>query len=287
MTNKVAVYILSANPDKTRLAQTLFSDDLFDLKVVQIDVPDKFTYGDLSRSKAAEWYRFLWVLKDSKENKVSYTLIVKDTIVGNSDAATNAEIIDATIKAGGFHICYCAKWWDQCSLHTNQKSIANKTTMIAKTHGVSGTQALLISPTGRDILMSQTTMNNGHMFNLRQPLGDQLREDIIAGNIDCNVIVPSLFTFDITQARTAEDYKKLSECQLEEAQQSAVLEPARIQEANTKIIATSDTSNVSWVMWFLVAIFVLLFCYLCILGLRQILQRRKNIVEFEENSQEE
>jgi len=273
MSNKVVVYILSDKPEKTELIKTLFDDDLFDINRVEIEVPTEFTIPNLTRSKIAEWYRFLYILKDSKEKNYSYILIVKDTIVGNSDGTTNAEIIDTTIKAGGFHICYCAKWWDQCNLHTNQKSIANRTTIIAKTHGVSGTHALLISPTGRDILIGKLPMNKGLYFNLKQPLGDQLREDIISGNLDCNVIVPSLFSFDITQARSSDDYKKLSECQIEDNLNSAVIEPARIQEANTKIITASDTSSVSWVLWFIFAIFIMLFCFLCILGLKQFLKR--------------
>jgi hypothetical protein len=264
------VYILSGNPDQTRLLQTRFNDPFFELKVAQIDVPDDLPLGGLSRSKAAEWYRFNWVLKDFESSVYSHVLVVKDNIVGNSDASTYADIIDATINATDFHVCFCARFWDNCEVHTDKKSIANRTTMIAKTHGVSGTHALLVSRKGMKMFMGKEPMNNGKMFDLQHTMGEQLKIEIMNENLDAIVIVPSLFSFDITKAKTVDDYKKLAECQIPSQNEkiSTVIEPSSAPNASVKIIPSTNES-MSWVLWFLVAIFILLVCYISIAGLRQ------------------
>jgi hypothetical protein len=269
MTSKCAVYILSGNPDQTRLLQTRFQDPFFDLKVYQIEVPEDFSLGDVSRKKANEWYRFSWVLRDFDSSTFTHVLIIKDNIVGNSDSSTYAEIIEATMNGTDFDICYCARWWDNCEVHTDKKSIANRTTLIAKTHGVSGTGALLVSRHGARILLGKETMKNGKTFDLTMPLGEQLKTEIMNENINATVIVPSLFSFDITKAKTVDDYKKLAECQIPSInnKSSTVIEPGTA-DASVKIMTTTN-SNMSWVLWFLVAIFILLVCYISISALRQ------------------
>lgn len=270
MTSKCIVYILSGDPDQTRLIQTGFIDPFFELRVADIDIPDDLNIPGLSRSKTAEWYRLNWVLKEFEATSFSHLLVVKDTIVGNTEASTNADIIDATMNSSDFHICYCARWWDDCEVHTDKKSIANKTTMIAKTHSVSGTHALLISRRGMRMLTGKEPMKNGKMFDLQHPVGEQLKMDIINDHIDASVIVPSLFSFDITKAKTIDDYKKLAECRIPTHNEKTVnvVEPGGTHEANTKIM-TNTNDSMGWVLWFLVAIFLLLVCYIAITGLRQ------------------
>lgn len=215
--SQVCVYILSgdANSPRTAQAKSLFSNGLFIVNIVTMSTPNNLvTSPTQSHDDAIEAYRVSWCLNHARNQyPTNYVIVVKDTSVSNVDPDTIADIVSAAMSSNDWNLCYLCRWLDRCDLYTDKKPINGMTTLIAKTQSPHGVQAILFSPDGRDIVLGQKPMKNNQAFTpITRPLGVQLNEAITSGWIIATCVVPNLIEYDVTAARSAHDYKKLSEC---------------------------------------------------------------------------
>jgi hypothetical protein len=218
--SQVCVYILSADPNSIRTSQakSLFSNGLFIVNIVTMNTPDNLvTAPTQSHDDAVEAYRVSWCLNHARNNYSSnHVIVVKDTSVSNVDPNAIADIVSAVMSSKDWHLCYLCRWLDRCDLYTDKRPINGMTTLIAKTQSPHGVQAIMFSPEGRDVVLGHKQMKNQQSFvPISRPLGVQLNEAVASGWLDATCIVPNLIEYDITAARSAHDYKKLNECEVQ------------------------------------------------------------------------
>jgi hypothetical protein len=207
----VHVYILSDDPasEKIHRLKKLFGHEVF---IVNVLSPRCDAKSELD----CEYNRCLESLKDSYRNSPSdYTIVIKDTSISLANAETMADIVSTVINSGEFDICYLSKWHDRCDLYTNKTPIEGTNALIAKTQSPLGVQALLFSPSGRDIILRNKPMKNSKFFEMKAntDLGYHLNQETLKNNINSICIVPNLISFDVTEAKSNADYAKSQECE--------------------------------------------------------------------------
>lgn len=207
---EVIVYLLTSNADspRTHHVKSLFDHSLFVVDVVTVDEPhDLVIPPGMNREQSLEHRRMDWCFQDARSRySDNPIIIVKDTTVSNSSPETIAEIITTALGSSGWDVCYLCKWLDRCDLYTEKMTIPGKTTIIAKTQAPQGTQAILLTPRGRDLLI-------GAMAGSNKSLSLTLQEQILAGKIQATCVVPNLLEYDVTAATSNFDYLKTHECQ--------------------------------------------------------------------------
>ena len=150
------------------------------------------------------------------QNPVSqlYTCIIKDTSVTACSADTIKDIIQYIIGVRGFDICYLCKWNDKCHLYTSQiATTLDRHVNLVRTRSPNGLQAILISPSGRDILLRRKPMLNGEYLGNTDSLDKRLNTEIYNGNIIAMCTSINIFNYDTCMnATNNKDYEKLCEC---------------------------------------------------------------------------
>ncbi len=215
--SSVAVYILATDADSPRTTRvsSLFSNPLFSTNVMIISPPSGLQpNSEMTHEQQVETYRLMWCLKDAKDRYSDSPLIViKDTSVCVASPSRVADIVSAAVNNGQWHICYLSKWLDRCDLYSDKQHIKGTTTVLAKTMSPNGLQAIIFTPIGRDIILGDAAMKNGKSFQpVKKPLGAQLHDAIVNGNLEATCTVPNLVNFDILAAEKPEDYLKTHEC---------------------------------------------------------------------------
>lgn len=246
---EVIVYLLTANAEspRTQHVKSLFDHPNFRVDVVTVDDPqDLVVAPGLSREQALEYRRISWCLDDARSSYVNNPIIiVKDTTVSHSSPETIAEIVTTALSSSGWDVCFLCKWLDRCDLYTEKLAIPGKTTIIAKTQAPQGTQALLLTPRGRDLLDALIKANgqSGKTLSLN------IQEQILSGRISAICIVPNLLEYDITAATSNFDYLKAHECQ----------DPLSIvQVGGSTLTSTNSSSSSSSWLWIIVVVVLLL-----------------------------
>lgn len=168
---KVIVFIVTDNVNSQNVSRTsyLFSGNLFEIKVVSINLPDLPEDEECGRYGLKTWidedyYRLSWIMKQASQRYAnSHILIIKDTVVTHTNSRAVEDIVSQLLSKE-FDICYLSKWQDRCDLYTDFVKLEDCCSMLAKTFYPSGLQSVLISPKGREILLANQKMKNGDKF---------------------------------------------------------------------------------------------------------------------------
>jgi hypothetical protein len=213
----IAVYILSNNACSSRIKhlKKLFYSSLFEVNIFDSLPPAGLNVNNTNNEQMIEAYQVHWILEDaSKRYPDNSVIIIKETSVSVSDSQTIARIIRNANTKKGWDLCYLCKWLDRCDLYRDMENVHKTTASIARTFSPFGIQALMFSPHGRDIVLGKLPMNNGKIININDPLGVVLNKEINDNNINATTVVPNLFEYDVSLARTTGDLAKLSECRI-------------------------------------------------------------------------
>lgn len=223
---KIIVCILSAdcecddydnhsNNEKTKDLINLFDDPLFKVKVFNIPAPYGLTNSDdMSVNQAVEAHRIGKVLKHCRKYYPYYNImILKDNSVSAASSYTLTKTCYAICEEPKWDLCYLCKWLDRCDLYENVRSIEGLTITLTHTKSPHGIQALMVSPSGRDIMLGKKRMRNGEMFpTLKKPLDSELNEQIELGNMYAITTNPNMFMFDVHCSDSVTDLAKMSIC---------------------------------------------------------------------------
>lgn len=217
---QIPVYIMSKDPksNKAQLVQKMFNDNLFQCRIATMAIPKTLILNkNMPLIKAEEAYRVRKILQYSKDNNEDSIIIIKDSSVSNASPETIADVCRAVVDGADIaDVVYLASWQEECDNLKNKRVIANKTTVIAKGSSPHGMQAILVSPKGRDILLGESPMRgiSGDVFNIDdKPVADNLTEAVESNNILADVIVPSLFGFDVVNSKfTTHNLSKSMQC---------------------------------------------------------------------------
>ena len=252
--NNVIVYILTddENSDRVKIVQSLFTSNLFVVYVSPITIPGGLTIAGLNQEQAVEAYRYEWVLNNARQRHPdNHVIVIKDTSYSAADAETIADIVAALKESDNFDVVFLCDWMDECDKLEGFQPIAGKTISLAQSKAPNGTQALLFSPQGRDMLIGQHKMRNGKMFSpVTLPLSDQLHNSSMAGGITTGMLMPNLIEFDITTDPTAT--YKVTKC-LDKSKSGAMGMNKGIGLLSTD---GSGTSSSTWIAVFLIILFI-------------------------------
>ncbi len=220
---KIIVYLLTDRPCDSKvkdLIRYLESSRIFDLRVTNIPPPPTLkTCSNLNTQQAIELHRFTTVLTQAAcQYPDQYVIVIKDTSV----AVPCIESLEATVlkalQLGEWDFCYLTRWLDRCELYRHPVCVPGTMTILVETQSPNGTQAILFSHKGRDVIIGQRKMDNGLYFTpIEVPLGTKMNQSIENGFTTAICAVPNQFEFDVFQATTSADLAKLSDCRRPEA----------------------------------------------------------------------
>lgn len=132
---------------------------------------------------------------------------------------------------------YLCKWLDRCDLYKTCTKVKNLT-RIVKTESPLGLQAIVFSPSGRDMVLGKKKMRNCEYFPpILLPLGDQLNLAIEDKAMKAITVTPNLFEYDVLLSKFTTDLLKLCECRL----------PEEIEEEE-------DNQGIIPLIWFIIVV---------------------------------
>jgi len=242
----VAVFLLTGRPDNKnvkRLINYFRPSKFFKLHVVDIAPPVYLDINNkINQQQAIEIFRFQYILKlSAKKYPKQSVLILKDTSVAASPVGEVQASIKTAFGIGDWDFFYLTRWLDLCDLYTNPVKVKNSMNKVVESFSPNGTQAILFSQSGRDIVIGKRKMRNGQYFTpITIPLSSKLNEEITLRNVKAVVTAPNLFEFDVFQALTTADLAKLSDCR----------RPQFIED-------NPSAGNIS-ILWFVVVVIIVL-----------------------------
>jgi hypothetical protein len=213
----IVVYIVQDNPrlDRRTVVKSFFRSDIYTVVLPSIDYnPQKESVRSVEAHYEA--YQMGWCLLDAKEQYPSHSILfIKDSCLCTaSQEAIDDIVLHYHQRRDDFDVGYLCKWEDKCHLHSQKESLKDMDAYIAKTVSPHGLQALLITPSGRDILIGQKPMKNGYFFKPEMSLSLHLNREIVDGNVDALCVVPNLFAYDLRLVQTNDDFLKANECEV-------------------------------------------------------------------------
>lgn len=187
MKDKVQVFILRHDaPHKSRISHlnTVFNNRMFD---VELKVDSGIALDD----------RIINCLKESwRINPQAYCLILTDRVISSHSSRSVMDIIKKCIAVKNFDLAYLFKYNDKCQMHNEIESYGS--TAIVECHAPRGLEAILYSPSGRDIILGKRPMKNKSKFHYKKSLENMLNKSIYNGDLKCISVSPNLFEYDIT-----------------------------------------------------------------------------------------
>lgn len=208
---RVPVYILTGNADGNDLARLMasFGDNYF----MRIPTSVKPVPGHTRNQ--TEHRRIYTCLKDAYENHNGKScIIVKDDSLTFTSPEDLAELIRSVEEDSGWHLFYLSSWLDRCDLRTERRTFKGskgKRIGLAKAKAPQGLQAIMFSPTGRDIMLGKSKCNDGQVLDISSDrnLSEDITTAISQGKMTAMVAEGGVFKPDPTRV---DDFAKFNDC---------------------------------------------------------------------------
>lgn len=263
---QIVVYILTSDTGDLSQARTtgkLFEDDMFDVRVMNIETPKDLKDKD---KDLKELYKMKWCLNNAREENESRPLIItKDSSTSDLSSKQIADVISGMMEVDDYDLIYLCRWMDRCDMYSDMRPIFGTSSILAKTVSPNGTQSILYSPQGRDRVLGKIPMKNGKRFDTDgRSLDKALNDEIRKGNMDARCAVSNIIKYDITTSETDGDFDKLSDCipkGLKSYQElvNRVNQIANNQNTNPSVNKKSNQSvNWVWIIIVLAIIFLII-----------------------------
>ena len=210
----VIVYLLTDCPKRhkvQKLIRYFNSSPFFILKITNLPPKAKVNVnGGMTQEQAIEICRFDQVLTEAADEYPNkYVIVIKDTSIATSSPKSLERTIRKVKEFGEWDVCYLTRWLDLCNLYKDPIKIKGSMKVIVRTLSPNGTQALLFSPEGRDIVIGRKKMKNGKYFTpIQIPLGSKLNQEISNKNLFALCTFPKEFEFDVFQTTKTSDLAK-------------------------------------------------------------------------------
>jgi hypothetical protein len=146
-----------------------------------------------------------------RSNPEAHTLILTDRVLTAHKGKHVLDSISTCISVGDFDLAYLFKHGDKCQMHEPVSSAGQ--TSIVSCYSPFGLEAILYSPSGRDIILGKKNMRDGRKFKLKKGLERTLNERIYDGAIKAIGVSPNLFEYDTVNNTTdVSHYSYRNEC---------------------------------------------------------------------------
>lgn len=199
---------------------------------------------------------FKHAVKNSDQNK--YSIVLYTNIVTVLDPHQVTDFISHIVKNLTFDIFYLTRYSDDCRAHDDFHTYKNVSIMkVSHAHGI---EAMIISPSGKDILSEKLTEKDGR--------GIDYILSAMCPTMKSYSSFPLVFNVDLSQRKN--DYELVKGVLCREAAQS--LRPPSLTQKNTSSL------NLFWFILVLIFIF-------CIAGaLLTLSEEKKNAPQVDNNS---
>lgn len=198
MVNKISVFVLThRSPYKSHVSHlaSLFRDQKYDYHVdaCVTSTIDERVISCLQRSFS--------------QDPDSYTLILTDRVLTAHSSDAILKILETCIKSVQFDLAYLYKYNDKCQMHAKIKDCGPVT--IVRSQEPKGLEAILYSPSGRDILLAKK--NSKVRANCNKGIEKAIRK--LGSDIRCVATTPNVFSYDVlNNVTTCSGYEKGNEC---------------------------------------------------------------------------
>lgn len=141
-----------------------------------------------------------------------YTLVLRDTAITNLSPEKIQEALyhAITTMRQNYQCCYLLRSHDDC-LRNREVSNVNGMRLVVTTSPY-GMQAILYSPSGRDMLLGATPLLNDTSFKISDGIEESLHNAIETNGIRALAFEPQIFSYDFSRASSEEDYMKNNVC---------------------------------------------------------------------------
>ena len=198
------------------LLRRLFSDPMFEIHEVGLENISHQPEG----STSIDHYESMLVRKAlSKARKLDrdrHVIVISDCIVSNSNTSHIKNVVLRCLDVRDFDLMYLNRYLDMCQLMTRTselEDVSTEGTSIMRTQAPGGSDAILYTPTGRDIVLGYGRMTNDATFIPETTIKNQLNIEIYRGNLSAICAVPNLFEYDtILNAIDNNDYLRTNTC---------------------------------------------------------------------------
>lgn len=199
--SKIQVFILRHDaPHRSHISHLnmLLHDRIFDVEL-------KAGSGPLEE-------RILDCLKESWRNDPnSHCLILTDRVISTHTGKSLADILKKCLEIKDFDLAYLFKHNDRCQMHSEITTTG--ATSIVNCHSPHGLEAILYSPSGRDILLGKKMLPSKTKFNCKKGLENMLNKHIYEGDLRAIATTPNLFEYDtVNNSTKACHYEYRNEC---------------------------------------------------------------------------
>lgn len=194
----------------------------------------------MTKEEAETAYRWIKALEQSKSMYPDLpVLVMSETTVTGLSGIELENIMKDIICSTNDDLTYLADYLDKCQNFTNPIPIDSAATTLYSTSYPNGLQAIMFSRRGRNVVLGDKVMHNGHYFTpIRYPLSLQLRKTIEDKNLSAKVTYPTLFDFDLDFVKKESDLLKANLC-------------------SVKIHDHKDCNDSLPVLWFLLIVIVI------------------------------
>jgi disulfide oxidoreductase YuzD len=203
----IAVYLLREKQQDADLLRLKFINSIFRVEYLDYNSSDEandHTYVKQALTKAYSSF------------PNNHVIVIKDSSVTNATSELIADFCNTAIKIGGWDLLYLCKWLDRCDQYEKDPDMAQlegHQSTYHRTYSPFGVQALMFTPSARDMILGLKNMHNGKKFEMIRPtLDKQLNYDIDQLSFIATSITPNMFEFNPMRARSKDDYKKLTHC---------------------------------------------------------------------------
>lgn len=250
---QIIVYIITQNPRGASASNVkkLFSNPIFHIHRLSLTETPNGVVNDETQELA----HITGCLRHSQDNfKDNYFIVVKDTSVSVAGPEKIANVVSKCIGIGGWDIFYLCEWQERCDLLSNFQQLDDTSVSAAKTQNARGVQAILISPTGREMLLGLKPMRNSKIIEFNGNVANTLSTAVVNGALLAQTTVPNLINYDIKQATKPEDFLKGAQC---------AVPPGVVSYQQTGLVpltnSTNSLSNISsnWWVWLIVIIIII------------------------------
>lgn len=252
VTDKQALNDDSDTSQQCELVRRLFDHPLFVTNVVKINVNHNWykKYPELSQEDADELYRYHWCLNDAASRyPQNLVLVVKEDSTSSSSPYNIADIVLTAKRSCNWDLFYLSKWGDRCDLYTNKIEVEGQTVVISKTVSPYGTQAIVFSPSGRDIVLRKTKTKNGEKLDFSKgSLSDNLHRAISKGWIEAVTVTPNVIFLNLSSIKVDSEYQRFSQC----------VTPSPEPQPTPQPTPQPPPQSFNWMwLWFIILIFLI------------------------------
>lgn len=232
----IVVYLLTSDPrsKRSRNLHQVFSDSIFDFHAISSnskDGQDDDKAMKVSLQHAQKHYpgKSIIILKDSSKSVLNSWEMARAAVEINNK--------------GNWDFCYLCTWMDVCEKYVNFHRLPGTSIDMVRSYSPEGFQAVMISPHG------QRRLSSYFSGEYKKSVEQFLSEHITKENFVAYRTLPNLINYDISLAKTEDDFRKANSCKLT---------PAKNKKGKGYLVTPTGNVSTGMSLWIFVIVVIII-----------------------------